>query len=85
MTAEDLCLEERLPFEHGACCTVAGSAETLAENLFFAKKSRNCLMLFEYDLNYVYHQFAKGCLKERSILVSEITATTLYHEGVTAG
>ena len=37
MTAEDLCLEERRPFEKGACCTVAGSAETLAENSFFFK------------------------------------------------
>ena len=52
---------------------------------FFAKKSCNPLMLFEYDLNYLYHLFAKHCLKDRSILVSEITATTLYHEWVTAG
>ena len=85
MTAEDFCLEERLPFKSVACCTVAGSAETLAENSSFAKKSCNCLMLFEYDLNYVYHQFAKRCLQERSILVAEITATTLYHDWVTAG
>lgn len=31
--AKDLCLEERRPFEKGACCTVAGSAEFFGESM----------------------------------------------------